>query len=514
MILLAGKVFAAEADSLIYFNNLNFINSKEHQFFSEISTKKDVSNILQLLLIAYQKGEIYDATLAEKKINDCVLILKEKTKDKTEAKKIKLIHQYVHETFFKVYKLNNSFASVFETGEYNCVSGTALFAIILSKLAIPYQIIEAPSHVFLIAYPGTEKIVVESTVPGKGSFQFSNSIIEKYIVDLYKSKLISKEEFESSTASKLFEKYYFASGEISLLELAGIQFSNYALYATDEKREEEALEYIKKSYYLQPCERSKHLFKFLLFSSLNKGTYKTQKDIDKLILLCRLHQKKDSDVTTEVVKNEFNSMLNTQLTENSALEQCRVFHALITKEIKDSVLKKETDFAYYYEVSRIGLINGIDSKTELKNLELAYANKPNNANLQAFILEHFGNTIHKMNDVDKIIELIAYYEQHFNFLQKNFLFNTTKANVYLELAYQNFTLGAIKKGDEYISLCEKMKQQSAVEPDAEFVEKAYAEAASYFFKKGNYAKAKSYLQNGLLMAPNSFGLNQRLRSIP
>jgi hypothetical protein len=103
-----------------------------------------------------------------------------------------------------VYKLSNNFSEIFETGYYNCVSGSALFALILSKLEIPYQIIEAPTHVFLIAYPNTEKIVLESTIPDEGSHQFSKRIIERYIADLYKSKLISKEEFEGNHAVRLF----------------------------------------------------------------------------------------------------------------------------------------------------------------------------------------------------------------------------------------------------------------------------------------------------------------------
>lgn len=504
----------AHVDSLIFKGDLSFVNEMETEGFTNLGSSNEENNLLKILLTPYQKKEGYQVALAEKKIQESVIILAEKIKDKNEAKKIKIIHQYVHQNFFKVYKLNNSLTEVFEQGYYNCVSGSAIFALILSKLNIPYQIIEAPSHVFLLAYPKTEKILLESTLPEKGSYQFSNSIIERYIADLYKSKLISKEEFEGSSSNQLFEKYYFASGAINLQELVGIQYNNYALYALDEKLNKESLQYVKKAYYLNPCARSKHLLKYILFNNLNNNDYTTANDIDNLEILFRFYNLKDQEVSLDLVKNEYGRMLNTQLVENSAYQTCEVFHSKLLTIIEDSVLKNELNFIYAYELARLGLINGSDYKVTTKHLATAYKIKPKNANLQAFILENFVHTIQKMNDVELILETINTFEKQFNFLDSNFLFNTAKANLYLELAYQNFYLSNIQKGDEYLSYCDKLKRQKEVDPDAEYVEKAYAEAASYYFKKGNYNKAKTYLKNGLVLAPNSFGLQQRLKLIP
>jgi uncharacterized protein YqgQ len=356
--------------------------------------------------------------------------------------------------------------------------------------------------------------MLESTLPEKGSYQFSNSIIERYIADLYKSKLISKEEFEGNSSTKLFEKFYFASGATSLQALVGIQYNNYALYAIDEQLNKEALQYIKKAYYLNPCARSKHLLKYILFNNLNMTNYSSAADIDNLEILFRFYNLKDKDVSIDLIKNEYGRMLNTQLVENSAYQTCQEFHEKLLSTLQDTVLKNELNFIYAYELARLGLINGNDYKTTTKYLATAYTIKPKNANLQAFILENFGHTIKKTNDVDFILETIDSFEKQFNFLDSNYLFNTAKANVYLELAYQNFYLYYIQKGDSYLNFCDKLIHQKGAEPDNEFVEKAYAEVASYYFKKGNYSKAKTYLKNGLLIAPNSFGLQQRLKLIP
>jgi hypothetical protein len=42
-------------------------------------------------------------------------------------------------------------------------------------------------------------------------------------------KLISKDEYSNSTVNDLFNKYYFSKSGVSLIDLAGIQYSNYAI---------------------------------------------------------------------------------------------------------------------------------------------------------------------------------------------------------------------------------------------------------------------------------------------
>jgi hypothetical protein len=69
------------------------------------------------------------------------------------------------------------------------------------------------------------------------------------------------------------------------------------LYALDENLESEALNYIKKSYYLNPCERGRHLLKYILFNTLNNSNYANKVDIDNLAILCRFYNIKDEQVT-------------------------------------------------------------------------------------------------------------------------------------------------------------------------------------------------------------------------
>ena len=46
-----------------------------------------------------------------------------------------------------------------------------------------------------------------------------------------------------------------------------------------------------------------------------------------------------------------------------------------------------------------------------------------------------------------------------------------------------------------------------------FIEKAYSFAAGIYYKKGNIAKAKQTLKNGLIYSPDNFGLKLRLNQL-
>src|SRR6185369_10374813 len=107
---------------------------------------------------------------------------------------------------------------------------TALYAIIFSRLKLPYQIKETPTHVYIEAYPGSEKILVETTSPDNGFYQFSDEFALSFVKGLYKRKMISKEEMDTASTTSLFNKYYFSSEDIKLTELAGLQYSNYGIF--------------------------------------------------------------------------------------------------------------------------------------------------------------------------------------------------------------------------------------------------------------------------------------------
>ena len=84
---------------------------------------------------------------------------------KNRLKQLKSVFEKTHTVFLKRYREQIFFPSVFETGEYNCVTATMLYVLILEKLKLPYAILEEPNHVYVIVYPDEDYIVFETTSP-------------------------------------------------------------------------------------------------------------------------------------------------------------------------------------------------------------------------------------------------------------------------------------------------------------------------------------------------------------
>jgi hypothetical protein len=213
--LLFWQITVAEPlDSILSINDLTFKNEVEKQAFKKYNTSPDSTDIIDLFLTPFEKENGFNSKIAHQKIQDCVNYLKPEIANKSDIKKIKFIYSYVHEKFLKVYKVKNCFSDIFENGEYNCVSATALYSIILSKLGVSYHIKEAPGHVFLIANPLKDKVLIETTDPKKGYYQFNAGFVAEYLKNLSDSKIITKKEADTTDVNTLFNKYYFSSDNI------------------------------------------------------------------------------------------------------------------------------------------------------------------------------------------------------------------------------------------------------------------------------------------------------------
>lgn len=101
------------------------------------------------------------------------------------------------------------FTELNKNGNYNCVTATALYGLLLNDLGIPFSIKETPEHVYLIAYPKSDAILIESTDPLKGYRVFNDNYKALIVQNLKENKIISESEFKTGNVNNLFDKYFF-----------------------------------------------------------------------------------------------------------------------------------------------------------------------------------------------------------------------------------------------------------------------------------------------------------------
>ncbi len=502
---------APASDSLIRFSDLHLSHDAEKKAFAALNANGN--DYIDLFLASYSNTAVFSSGAARQKIGECVAHLKQKTAKMSQPKTVKYIYKYIHDRFFKVYRFNNSFADIFTKGEYNCVSGSALYAMVFGEMDIPYQIIEAPQHVFLFAYPSSHKIMIETTSARNGYKAFNDEYIKRFVKYLAESKLISDNELAANSASELFNKYYFAQQGIDLRALAGIQYGNYSVYYSEAHEGASALNEARKYYYISPTPRARYMLRNALYEVISNNSYSSPKDLDNLSLLCRFNNSDNKETSNETLRQEFLRLTEQQLIRNSDFQNYGRSFEVVVSAIADTSLKKELAFIYNYEMARIISQESADNEVILNHLAAAYTINPRHAELRSMIRIFLFQIISNSTAAALIREMDS-YSTTFDFINTDEKFNTIRANVLLEMAYQAYTLNNIGTGDAEIGKFEKLcESNSGLRPSEHYVEKAYSVAAAAYFRRGNKTKTKELLQTGIKYAPGSFGLQNRLRQL-
>src|SRR6187455_1654352 len=65
--------------------------------------------------------------------------------------------------FLRNYAEYATFSETLTRGKYNCLTGTALYALLLNHFNIPYQVIETNYHIFLVAETENGRVLLEAT---------------------------------------------------------------------------------------------------------------------------------------------------------------------------------------------------------------------------------------------------------------------------------------------------------------------------------------------------------------
>ncbi len=168
-----------------------------------------------------------------------------------ELRFLKHLFNYVHRKQLNTYQ---QYATITETlgksKRYNCVSGTALYAMLLSDLGYHYSIKEFDYHVLLIVHLADRDVLLESTDPYNGFVDVKDEINE--ILD---SHLKVKSPYqENEVVSHVFAQ---SMRDIELSDLAGLQYYNSALIHYNKQEYFYALVDVKKAYALYPSNRIK-----------------------------------------------------------------------------------------------------------------------------------------------------------------------------------------------------------------------------------------------------------------
>ncbi len=188
----------------------------------------------------------------------------------TKAKRKNYTEWFLGEVFYKAhqyllknYTKHSSFNQLIESGDYDCVSGSALYALLLERYGFSYDIIETDFHVFVLVNDQDKTYVLESTEPRAG-FIKDQKEVKAYIAS-FKPRVSPKRNIMSELAglSDASEKGKTIYSSISLRELAGLQYYNDAIHHFNQGKADTAEKQLIKAKQIYPSERIMAFYEYL-----------------------------------------------------------------------------------------------------------------------------------------------------------------------------------------------------------------------------------------------------------
>ncbi|MBL3657709.1 hypothetical protein [Fulvivirga sediminis] len=488
----------SQADSLVLFEEINYWSDLEKEAFNDFFiNNKD--NYLQLFMGADPLSTQGNYQTALNQINkEIASIDQEKLSKKKVDKKVKILYDQIHQDFFTKYELENTFSHIFSNGHYNCVSATALFGILFKELSIPFALKESPTHVYMVAYPNSERIVVESTDPGGRFLAFNDKFKTDFVNQMKTAKLISDSEYKSTSVSDLFDEYYFKEEDIDLKQLVGIQYANDAIYKLNEPKYKEAYEQLEKAYLFYPAEKVSYMLMNVGAILINSADYYDSENIKLLSTIMRF---KKYGITDDQIFDEFNRVTQDILINHGDFEKYKEAYDYLYPSITSDHLRQEISFLYNYECGRV-LYNKNQFEKAIPYEQEAYKLKKDHVEIETLLVTTIIREVALESDNLKIITSLEEYSSTHPELLENREFKSALTMSYLRQSALSFQLEKLSEGVKYQKLFEtNFEENLSIGP--EYIGQLYTIAGTYYFKKGQTNKAREAINTGLKYAPGN-----------
>lgn len=486
--------------------HIQFKNEFEKRVLTDIESHSE----LEVLLAISENGS---NTLVEKVNFQIEKLKSDLSKKKFDAKpadkKLKLLFDLTHKNFFLKYKEISNFDKIFDTKEYNCVSATALYCLVLQEYDIPFSIKETPTHVYSIAYPATRSIVLESTAPKNGYYNPSNSDIQKAVGSLVELKYYTKEEVESKGVRQVYNEFFYSEDEIDIKKLAGLQYHNEAITYLSEEDYERALNSNYKSQILYRSEKTEYLGYILLAGILNKSGFETFADIQYLAQYANI-----SIVDKDEITSAYKTIMNDRLFHESDVANMDSIYSYLSQNLSDSILAEDISGIHFEGYARF-YAQKSDLKNSLRFSSKAYELNPNNVTIQALITQALVQDLSRRTGNTSTLKKMDNYITQFPFLEENSLYQSLYFFTYAYNAFNHFRADDIKKGLYYLKLLESLIGRFGEELryDENQYGMVYAEAGAAYFRERRYVEAKKIIQKGLNIMPEHPELKVRLEIV-
>ena len=222
---------------------IHYHSDFEHQAFDELDPFK-------ILFSSDPNVDLSKYNSYRADFNHLVAKLKSYQQRHTKLQTIEKAFFYTHKKKLLRYNKYVTLGELFENGKYDCLTGTALYALLLKHLNISYSIYEFDFHVLILSGINGDTVLIESTDPRYG-FETKDKYIKERL-----SRFDAQTQANKKTSSSTSIQYgKLIANQVSLTELAGLQYYNLAIKAYNVADYNLAQQMLNKADFLYPSRR-------------------------------------------------------------------------------------------------------------------------------------------------------------------------------------------------------------------------------------------------------------------
>lgn len=423
---------------------------------------------------------------------------------KKPLKAAKLLHETIHEEVFRKYDIDAQFLDLFKDGRYNCVTATALYAVLLEELKLPYELRELPNHVYLVYAPETAAITVETTDGATGIYEADAASYGQFLTDLNKATPL---EVQGKSTEELHEEY-MADHEkgIDLRGLASDLYFNAAIQAANHEQLESALALIKKSVYLNRRANKVSTWASMLQLQLSDLDWNNLSSFEPLFAL--QYFPNHETYALDQIRKHFCFAANHYLIEENQLDYYLQIKEYFQENLHPELPRPQQQLQFVHD-THMGWHYLFVEQTDraCTHFDRAYRFNPDHLTVQAGIKSVVGVELLERSEQGILNAYTYIQEEHqkYPFLEQNEYFHEL-------LVYGPFwvTIEAFEtnQGEEGLAAFEQCRSilENGKDGSKQFddmVGSLFGSASSYYFRQGDEIQARKWLQDGLAIAPKS-----------
>lgn len=429
---------------------------------------------------------------------------------KKPAAKLKYIFDHVQNTLLKHYDLDADFSEMFENGKHNCLTATLLYTLLLDELSIKYTIKFMPGHVYPIVYANNIPYIFETTDPVHGFVELNSNVQKEAIQSMRLMQFISSDNGANKSTGNLFDRYYIKLNNTEMKGLVAYQYTNASFVAMLKQDFSTAYDLITKGILLTPMDEMFMMQEELLKQSILLANTTSTKRAVMLVTYYNTtkNENKKNQVADEFKHSVYIILFSSFPSPDSLLPVYKTFYNGIKDEDMRDVLE-DTYTSQYLEYLQTN-----DRREDA--FELIYA-AYTGGNKSAFIKNQMHNCINELtlglpfnnSGVKEFDSLVLKYPAIMDF--DVFVYN--RCQVIINAAGQAFKSKNGEEGERLLKKFDEEGYYDKTKPSYCNPASVYSLAGSYYFKKGNTAKAKASLNKGLTFDPDNYEIIKKLREL-